>query len=491
MRNFNLQSYFEQFRVSTVGYNQSFTTCMGVKELLYADWAASGRLYLPVEERLTNVFGPLVGNTHSESSTTGCAMTRAYKAARDIIKRHVNADEEDILICTGSGMTAAVNKLQRILSLRIPECMKQNNNNPENCRPVVILTHMEHHSNQISWLETASDVVCIEPQRNGLVDLDNLREIFKKYKDRKIKIGSFTACSNVTGIIPPYHKMARIMHENDGVCFVDFSASAPYVDINMHPADPMEKLDGIFFSPHKFLGGPGTPGILIFNSRLYPNLTPDCPGGGTVKWTNPWGEHRYYSHPEMREDGGTPGFMQTIKAALCIELKNKMGVHNIQNREKELLNILMPALSSIDRVHILHENIKDRLGIVSFHMENIHYNLLVKILNDYYGIQTRGGCSCAGTYGHYLFNINRDLSKKICDRIDMGDMSLKPGWVRISIHPIMTDKEVYTICSAVYEISRNIERLKKEYTFNPVTNEFTNIHEDEDYQYCNETWFKL
>lgn len=491
MYNLSLESYFHQYRHNTVGHDQTFTTCMGSQRLLYADWAASGRLYLPVEERLTRVFGPLVGNTHSQSNATGGAMTRAYKTAREIIKSHVNADEDDILICTGAGMTSAVNKLQRILEIRIPECLKQKTIRNENSRPIVILTHMEHHSNQISWLETAADVVCINPDSRGFVDLDNLKGILKKYSNRKFKIGSFTACSNVTGIKTPYYKMARIMHENGGFCFVDFSASAPYVNINMHPTDPMEKLDGIFFSPHKFLGGPGTPGILIFDSKLYPNHIPDCPGGGTVKWTNPWGERSYYSNPEMREDGGTPGFMQTIKAALSIELKNKMGIENIKAREKELLSILFPMLSSIDRVHILGENIKDRLGIISFYMEEVHYNLIVKILNDCYGIQTRGGCSCAGTYGHYLLNINRKLSKTISDKIDSGDLSLKPGWVRISIHPTMTDEDMYRICNAIWEISRNIKKHERDYIFNPLTCEFQNIHEGEDYQYCNETWFKF
>jgi selenocysteine lyase/cysteine desulfurase len=193
----------------------------------------------------------------------------------------------------------------------------------------------------------------------------------------------------------------------------------------------------------------------------------------------------------MREDGGTPGFMQTIKAALCIELKNKMGIENIQRREKELLNKLFPMLSSIDNVHILGENVKDRLGILSFYMENTHYNLVVKILNDYYGIQTRGGCSCAGTYGHYLLNIDRELSRKIADKIDRGDLSLKPGWVRISIHPIMTNKDIYNIGNAIYETSKNIKTLEKEYAFNPLTNEFENIHEEKEDQYCNETWFKF
>lgn len=487
----DLECYFEEYRRNTIGCNQTFDTYYGKIKLIYADWTASGRLYKPIEDVIINKFGPFVGNTHTETNITGTTMTLAYKHARENIKRHVNANDNDILITTGFGTTSAINKLQRILGLRIAEQLKDYVSIPENLRPVVFITRMEHHSNQTTWIESISDVVCIDQDKNGLPDLDYLQSSIKKYENRKVKIGSFTACSNVTGIQTHYHKLARIMHENEGICFVDFAASAPYTSINMHPDDPMERLDGIFFSPHKFLGGPGTSGVLIFNSCLYHNSVPDHPGGGTVAWTNPWGGHRYLSDIEMREDGGTPGFLQAIRTSLCIELKNKMAVDTMLKREKEMLSIIFKELDGIKGLHILAGNITSRLGIISFYIENIHYNLLVRLLNDRFGIQVRGGCSCAGTYGHYLLNVDKEQSKRITDSIDRNDLTKKPGWVRISIHPIMTNNEIYYIADAVKEIVKNIGQWEKDYVYVSDSNEFRNIHLNESEEESVHSWFVI
>jgi len=246
---------FTDIANKVIGHNIVVDCGFGKKKLLYADWIASGRLYEPIERLLSDYYGPLVGNTHSESSLTGEAMTIAYKKAYGIIKKHVNANEEDVFLATGNGMTGAIAKLQRILGLHIPEKAKQHYNQPADERPVVFLTHMEHHSNQTSWLECEVDVVVIPPDNDLLVDPKNLEKEIIKYKNRPVKIGSFTSCSNVTGIFTPYHQLAAIMHKYGGLCFVDFAASAPYADMDMHPKKPGEALDAIFFSPHKFLGG--------------------------------------------------------------------------------------------------------------------------------------------------------------------------------------------------------------------------------------------
>ncbi len=211
----------------------------------------------------------------------------------------------------------------------------------------------------------------------------------------------------------------------------------------------MEKLDAIYFSPHKFLGGPGSSGVLVFDSNLYKSPTPDQPGGGTVDWTNPWGEYKYIDDIEIREDGGTPGFLQAIKTALCIELKNQMGVDNIKLREEELVKKAFNLLSKVPNLHILADNIRDRLGIISFYIDDIHYNLLVKLLNDRFGIQVRGGCACAGTYGHYLLDVTYEDSHKITQLINSGDLSVKPGWVRLSLHPTMTNEELGDFCGCL------------------------------------------
>ena len=320
----NLESYFDKYRQNIVGINQPFKTPFGEKKIIYADWIASGRLYSPIERKIQETFGPFVGNTHTETSVTGTTMTHAYHKAQKIIKQHVNAGPNDVIIAAGFGMTAVINKFQRILGIKVNEKCRSCMTIKEEDRPVVFVTHMEHHSNQTSWLETVADVVVIEPDEKGLVNYEKLPELLKRYPNRKFKIGAFTACSNVTGIQTDYNRLARIMHEHNGLCFIDFAASAPYVKINMHPENTLEKLDAIFFSPHKFLGGPGASGIMIFDKNLYHRSVPDHPGGGTVSWTNPWGGHSYIEDIEAREDGGTPGFLQAIKAALCIQLKEEI-----------------------------------------------------------------------------------------------------------------------------------------------------------------------
>jgi selenocysteine lyase/cysteine desulfurase len=267
------------------------------------------------------------------------------------------------------------------------------------------------------------------------------------------------------------------MHEYGGVCFIDFAASAPYHDIDMHPADAMEKLDGIFFSPHKFLGGPGSSGVLIFDSALYKNEVPDQPGGGTVDWTNPWGEYKYVDNIELREDGGTPGFLQAIRAALAIEVKNSMDTTLMKQREDQLLKMTFDGLRAIPGLHILADNVTDRLGVVSFYLEDIHYNLVVRLLSDRYGIQVRGGCACAGTYGHFLLAVSYEQSLSITRKISQGDLSEKPGWIRISLHPTMTDDELHLLVKAVGEISSSAAAWGGDYIYNPRSNEF--VHKDD------------
>ena len=275
----SLEEYFSDFRKNIIGIDQSFETHYGTKKIIYADWIASGRLYEPIEKKFCEKFGPFIGNTHTETSETGTRMTYAYNLAHRKIKEHVNACPDDVIITAGNGMTSVINKLQRILGMKGCGTLAKKPCLKEVERPVVFITHMEHHSNQTSWYETICDVVVLEPSEDLLVNLDSLRKELEKYKDRPFKIGSFTACSNVTGVFTPYHQMAKIIHEYGGVCFVDFAACAPYTNINMHPEDPMEKLDAIFFSPHKFLGGPGSSGVLIFDKELYNSNVPDDSGG--------------------------------------------------------------------------------------------------------------------------------------------------------------------------------------------------------------------
>lgn len=475
----SLENYFEPFRKQVIGYDQEFSTPFGKKRIVYADWTASGRMYQPIERLLAEDIAPFVGNTHTETTVTGCSMTMAYHRAKDIVKAHVGARKSDILISSNSGMTGVVNKFQRLLGLKLHEKYRSLVELPEELRPIVFVSHMEHHSNQTSWLETLADVEIIQANEKGLVDLNSLAGLLEKYKKRKTKIAAVTSCSNVTGIKTPYHEIAELMHRNGGLCFVDFACSAPYIDINMRPENELQHLDALYFSPHKFLGGPASTGILVFNPMLYKNKIPDNPGGGTVDWTNPWGEHRYIEEIEAREDGGTPAFLQTIRVALCVQLKEKMGVDMILQREKEMLKVIWQRLEAIPNLHLLAGNIKERLGVISFYIDNLHYNLGVKMLNDRFGVQVRGGCSCAGTYGHYLLKVSEQFSKSITNRINIGDLSSKPGWIRMSIHPVMTDEEIIYILDAIEAVCQNFQEWAEDYEYNACTNEFKCKHEEE------------
>ena len=427
-------------------------------------------------KKLMNAFGPFVANTHTETTVSGTAMTKAYHHARNVIKNHVNANQNDVLITDGAGMTGVVNKFQRILGIKVPENLKDFVAIPAEKKPVVFISHMEHHSNHTSWLETIADVEVIPSTEDGLFSLENLTILLEKYKERTLKIASITSCSNVTGIRTPYHEAAKLMHQHHGVCFVDFACSGPYVSIDMHPEDKEAYLDAIFFSPHKFLGGPGTSGVLVFNKKLYNNMVPDCPGGGTVSWTNPWGEHKYIDNIEDREDGGTPGFLQVIKTALAIQLKDEMGIDNILKREHEMVDSIFESLQNIANIKILAAQHQERLGVISFFIDDLHFNLGVKLLNDRFGIQTRGGCSCAGTYGHFLLHVDQETSNKLVCDISLGDLIRKPGWIRMSIHPTNTSAEIAIVCEAIQSLAKNHKEWALEYQYNSETNEF--VHQN-------------
>ena len=481
----DLEAHFAPFRAGIVGIDAAVETADGPVPLVYADWIASGRLYAPIERAMAETFGPFVGNTHTEASACGTLMTRAYHHAQARIKAHVGAGPGDVIVCAGPGMTTVINKLQRMLGLRIPDVLAPYVNVPEALCPVVFVTHMEHHSNQTSWIETTGEVVVVPPDDCGLVCADALRAALAPYRHAgRPLIGAFTACSNVTGLETPIHELARVMHDAGGLCFADYAASAPYVEITMHPLGPDgepdegARLDAVYFSPHKCLGGPGTPGVLVFDRRLYHCRVPDNPGGGTVTFTNPWGGHGYHADIEAREDGGTPAFLQTIRAALALGVKDAMGTAAIRAREAELLATALPALRRVPGLHILADAHEDRLGIVSFYIEGVHFNLAVRLLSDRFGVQVRGGCSCAGTYGHYLLHVDPSRSRAITDAVEAGDLSDKPGWVRLSLHPTMTDAELALVLDAIAQVAEHGPAWADDYAFDRHSGEYVPLGPD-------------
>lgn len=463
------EKQFAKFRKNTIGHNAKIITPYGEKTMTYADWTASGRLYNPIEKALSQKLGAYIANPHTSSNTTGTLVTRAYKEARNIVKKHVHAGPDDVLLFSGTGTTGAIWKLIRILNLHTTD---KKTTLPEEKRPIVFITHMEHHSNQISWQETLADVVIIDYDEEGRPDLDHLASLLEKYKNRDLKITSVNATSNIIGIKNDCHKIAEISHAHGAFCFVDYACSAPYVKIDMHPEKPEQKIDAIFFSPHKFLGGPGSSGVLIFDKKLYNREVPDSPGGGCVSWTTPWQTLKYFDDIEQREDAGTPGFLQSIKAALAIQLKEKMGVKKMQKRDKEISDYVFHALSEAPDLEIFETSQTDRLPIFSFNIKGVHFNLVTRLLNDRFGIQARGGCACAGTYAHYLLDLDRKSSKELFDKVDAKDLKCRPGWARISFHPTMTNKEVKKVCDAVIDVCNHHKKWGQDYRYDKKRNQY-------------------
>jgi selenocysteine lyase/cysteine desulfurase len=469
--------FLDHVRSRVIGTGAPIETPFGTKPLRYFDFIASGRFHRDVEEELAERILPYMANTHTVSSATGHRMTEYYERSFKRIAGYVNASPEDVLIPVGSGSTGAINRLIVVLGLRIPDQIEEvyacRTCIPEARRPVIFRSMMEHHSNDIAWRETIGDLVYVDFDEQGRISLDDLDQKLSQHKDRPWKIGTFSAASNVTGILNPCHEMAKVLHRHGAWAFFDFAAAGPYVHVDMHPKDdPEAYFDAIFFSVHKFLGGPRTPGLLVANRKLFTNRVPGEPGGGTVLYTSPW-DHRYLSRIEERETGGTPPIVQSIQAGLAFDLKAAIGPERIERIEQDYLSRALKQWVSDPGLLVLGLTEAKRLAVVSLIFRDLHHNLAASLLNDLFGIQVRGGCMCAGPYGHLLLHIDQDHSAEIRKRLREGHIGEKPGWVRISLGPSVSEDEFQILLEAVDHIARHGKRYEEQYELSDETGEWT------------------
>ena len=463
----------ETIRSSVIGSDFTVPGPFGPRRVTYADYTASGRSLSFIEDYLREVVLPLYANTHTESSGTGLQTTRFREEARNMIRSCVNASDDHAVLFAGSGATGAIDRLVSVLGLRIP-CKLDTQYHltdhiPRADRPVVFIGPFEHHSNELPWRESIADVVRIEEDADGHIDLTQLEQALKDHRDRPLKIGSFSAASNVTGIITDTRAVARLLHDHGALSFWDFAAAAPYVSIDMTPEDdPAAYKDAVFFSPHKMIGGPGTPGVLVARKELFTNQVPAVPGGGTVAFVNP-NEHRYVDDIETREEGGTPAIIESIRAGLVFQLKHAVGSERIRDLEDSFITRAIASWSANPNIKLLGNPDAERLSIVSFVIRHgdryLHHNFVVALLNDLFGIQSRGGCSCAGPYGHRLLDIDLETSGEFEREITRGCEGIKPGWVRVNFNYFISELVFDFIVDAVHLIASEGWRLLPYYEF--------------------------
>ncbi|MBN7775723.1 aminotransferase class V-fold PLP-dependent enzyme [Nitratireductor aquimarinus] len=454
-------------RDGLIGENAVIDGPFGKKTLVYADYVASGRALAQVEDFIRDEVLPYYANSHTEASYCGSFCTRLRQAARAEIHRIVNADDKTSVVFSGAGATAGINRLVRLL--QISEAVAAG------ARVVVFTGPYEHHSNILPWRESGAEIIAIPEAATGGPDLGALATALEANADAALKVGTFSAASNVTGITTDTNAVTRLLKAHGALAIWDYAGGAPYLEIDMKPGTDCAK-DAVVLSPHKFPGGPGASGLLVLRNEIARTACPSMPGGGSVSFVSPWG-HEYSTSLSAREEAGTPDVLGDIRAALVLIIKEALGQDFIDRRHEELHQRAIAVWSKNPCLQMLGNPAARRLPIYSFRIlcpENgtVHHQLFTRMLSDLHGIQVRGGCACAGPYAHQLLEIDEPTSNALLQSIRDGQEMEKPGWVRLNLSYLMTDEKADFIIETVDRLAREAQRHAGAYDFDPRTARF-------------------
>jgi selenocysteine lyase/cysteine desulfurase len=439
----------------------------GPKPLIYADYVASGRALAQVEDFIRDRVLPYYANSHTEASYCGGFMTRLREVARAEIGRIVGATGAHSVIFTGAGSTAGLNRIVGLLEVEAIVA--------RGGRVVVAIGPYEHHSNILPWRESGAEVVEIPEAAAGGPDHCALEQCLKDACGADLVVGTFSAASNVTGIITDVDAVTRLLKRHGALAIWDYGCAGPYLPMEMAAEGDAAK-DAIVFSSHKFPGGPGGSGVTVIRKAIATRARPTQPGGGTVRFVSPW-RHVYSGDLAHREEGGTPNVIGDIRAALALLVKEALGQGWLARRQKTLRARAEAVWSQNRHLRILGVPGAVRLPIFSFVVrdaegQRVHHQFFTRLLSDMHGVQARGGCACAGSYAHRLLGIDEPASEALFAALAAGREMEKPGWVRLNFSALMSDDKAETIVRAVDSLARSAPEYISFYTADPRTARF-------------------
>jgi len=448
---------FEKIRSDFIGLDTEYTLVNGKKtKRIYLDTTASS-LMMGVAYRASNQFLRHYSNTHSLLHFSAKVSTKTYDWIHSRILDFVHADKNEYTcFFMGSGVTAGMNRIAKTFKRLRPE------------RDMVLVSIMEHHSNDLPHRKHGGKVIHIPVNDNmGGLDLNIIEKYLKQFHDR-INYISVTGLSNVTGIINPINKIAKLAHSYGVYIIVDAAQMAAHVPIHMSGFDDKDmEIDALLFSGHKTYA-PGSPGVIIARKSFMSAIEPEEVGGGMVDKVFPDNYFVSKKFPD-REEAGTPNILGAITLGSAVHILDSIGMDLILEKDINLVNYAMNQMLINKDIYIYGDNdtsICPRAGTISFNIKDMDHGLVAAILNDYYNIAVRNECFCAHPYVEKMLHISHEEEITNLDCLDNNlAWNIEPwmGMIRASFGLYTKESDIDALINALNDITKNKEKFIQEY----------------------------